>query len=351
MDGILNILKPPGMTSFDVVSFLRRLTGERKIGHAGTLDPMAAGVLPVCTGRATKAVEFLMEKDKLYRAEVTLGITTDTQDTTGTVLTEKKPELSDPEIIEAVTSFRGKYVQIPPMYSAVRVNGKKLYELARQGIETERQAREVEIYSARVISISRKDRIRVLFDIHCSKGTYIRTLCADIGGALGCGGCMSFLLRLKAGPFHISESVTLEELSLRKDEGTLEDIIIGTDTVFSGLDSFMLDEASGKKFMNGMQIPFSKIREYKDGCMETGIDKVTNTYKDTFTDAHTNTDTDTDTDTDADAGIARTKDKDKDKDKEYGSLVRVYGNDGRFIALGLIIRKENGNYLKARKFF
>ena len=327
------------MTSFDVVSFLRRLTGERKIGHAGTLDPMAAGVLPVCTGRATKAVEFLMEKDKLYRAEVTLGITTDTQDTTGTVLTEKTGTVGS-EIIEAVTSFRGKYVQIPPMYSAVRVNGKKLYELARQGIETERQAREVEIYSARVISISRKDRIRVLFDIHCSKGTYIRTLCADIGGALGCGGCMSFLLRLKAGPFHISESVTLEELSLRKDEGTLEDIIIGTDTVFSGLDSFMLDEASGKKFMNGMQIPFSKIREYKDGCMETGIDKVTNTYKDTFTDAHTNTDTDTDTD--ADAGIARTKDKDKDKDKdkEYGSLVRVYGNDGRFIALGLIIRKE-----------
>jgi len=125
MDGILNILKPPGMTSFDVVAFLRGLTGVRKIGHAGTLDPMAAGVLPVCAGRATKAVEFLMEKDKIYRAEVVLGVITDTQDTTGTVLDRKKPELSDKDIIEAVTSFRGKYMQLPPMYSALRVNGKK----------------------------------------------------------------------------------------------------------------------------------------------------------------------------------------------------------------------------------
>ena len=345
MDGIVNILKPPGMTSFDVVAFLRRLTGERKIGHTGTLDPMAAGVLPVCAGRATKAVEFLMEKDKLYRAEVTLGITTDTQDTTGAVLTEKKPELSDSEIVKAVTSFRGKYVQLPPMYSAVRVNGKKLYELAREGIETERQAREAEIFSLEVLSISRKDRIRVLFDVHCSKGTYIRTLCADIGDVLGCGGCMSFLLRLKAGLFHISESVTLEELSRRKDEGTLEDIVIGTDAVFGGFGSCVLDEASEKKFMNGMQIPFSEIRAYEYDCMETGIYTDTNTYKDTFTDAHT------DIDADADTGIARTKDKDKDKDKEHGSLVRVYGSGGRFIALGLIIHKENGNYLKVRKFF
>ena len=149
MDGILNILKPPGMTSFDVVALVRGLTGIRRTGHAGTLDPMAAGVLPVCVGRAAKAVEFLMEKDKLYRAELTLGITTDTQDTTGVVLARQKPDLSDSDIIEAVASFQGKYMQLPPMHSAVRVKGKKLYQLAREGVEIRRSKREVEIYSQR----------------------------------------------------------------------------------------------------------------------------------------------------------------------------------------------------------
>jgi len=305
MDGILNILKPPGMTSFDVVAFLRGLTGVRKIGHAGTLDPMAAGVLPVCAGRATKAVEFLMEKDKIYRAEVVLGVITDTQDTTGTVLDRKKPELSDKDIIEAVTSFRGKYMQLPPMYSALRVNGKKLYQLAREGIETERRRREVEIYSAEVLDISRKDDIRVLFEVRCSKGTYIRTLCADIGDALGCGGCMSFLLRLKAVPFSISDSVTLEELYRRKDEGTLEDVMICIDRAFENFGSCVLDGVTEKKFMNGMQVPVSQIRA--DGKDST--------------------------------------------DEEGGGLMRVYGSDGRFIALGMIMQRENGNYLKAKKIF
>ena len=305
MDGILNILKPPGMTSFDVVAFLRGLTGVRKIGHAGTLDPMAAGVLPVCAGRATKAVEFLMEKDKIYRAEVVLGVITDTQDTTGTVLDRKKPELSDNDIIQAVASFRGKYMQLPPMYSALRVNGKKLYQLAREGIETERHRREVEIYSAEVLDIRRNDDIRVLLEVRCSKGTYIRTLCADIGDALGCGGCMSFLLRLKAGPFSISDSVTLEELSGKKDEGALEDLTIRIDRAFESFGSCVLDDNSERKFMNGMQVPLSQIRTDGNG----GTDEVA------------------------------------------GGLMRVYGCDGRFIALGMIIQKENGNYLKVKKFF
>jgi len=305
MDGILNILKPPGMTSFDVVAFLRGLTGVRKIGHVGTLDPMAAGVLPVCVGRATKAVEFLMEKDKIYRAEVVLGVTTDTQDTTGTVLDRKKPELSDNDIIQAVASFRGKYMQLPPMYSALRVNGKKLYQLAREGIETERHRREVEIYSAEVLDIRRNDDIRVLLEVRCSKGTYIRTLCADIGDALGCGGCMSFLLRLKAGPFSISDSVTLEELSGKKDEGDLEDLTIRIDRAFESFGSCVLDDNSERKFMNGMQVPLSQIRTDGNG----GTDEVA------------------------------------------GGLMRVYGCDGRFIALGMIIQKENGNYLKVKKFF
>ncbi|HOQ06208.1 MAG TPA: tRNA pseudouridine(55) synthase TruB [Clostridiales bacterium] len=305
MDGILNILKPPGMTSFDVVAYLRGLTGVRKIGHAGTLDPMAAGVLPVCVGRATKAVEFLMEKDKTYRAEVTLGVVTDTQDTTGTVLARKKPEVSDNDIIDAVASFRGKYMQLPPMYSAVRVNGKKLYQLAREGIETERSEREVEIYSAEVLDICRKDGIRVLLEVSCSKGTYIRTLCADIGDVLGCGGCMSFLLRLKAGPFSISDSVTLEELSLGKEKGTLAEMMMDVDRAFENFCSCVLDEVSAKKFMNGMQVRLATDRiNMTDGT-----------------------------------------------DTEAGGLIRVYGNDGRFVALGTVIHRENGNYLKARKFF
>lgn len=305
MDGILNILKPPGMTSFDVVALVRGLTGIRRTGHAGTLDPMAAGVLPVCVGRAAKAVEFLMEKDKLYRAELTLGITTDTQDTTGVVLARQKPDLSDSDIIEAVASFQGKYMQLPPMHSAVRVKGKKLYQLAREGVEIRRSKREVEIYSAKVLDIRRDDVIRVLFDIHCSKGTYIRTLCADIGDALKCGGCMSFLLRLGAGPFHISESVTLEELSERNERGTLADVMISPDRVFGNLGSCILDEASERKFMNGMQIPLSGIRTMQPDCT----------------------------------------------DRNETNLIRVYGSGGDFVALGTIIHRESGNYLKVRKFF
>jgi len=233
------------------------------------------------------------------------GVTTDTQDTTGTVLDRKKPELSDNDIIQAVASFRGKYMQLPPMYSALRVNGKKLYQLAREGIETERHRREVEIYSAEVLDIRRNDDIRVLLEVRCSKGTYIRTLCADIGDALGCGGCMSFLLRLKAGPFSISDSVTLEELSGKKDEGALEDLTIRIDRAFESFGSCVLDDNSERKFMNGMQVPLSQIRTDGNG----GTDEVA------------------------------------------GGLMRVYGCDGRFIALGMIIQKENGNYLKVKKFF
>ncbi|NLH96011.1 MAG: tRNA pseudouridine(55) synthase TruB [Clostridiaceae bacterium] len=305
MDGIINILKPPGMTSFDVVALLRGLMGIRKVGHTGTLDPMAAGVLPVCVGRATKAVEFLVEKDKIYRAEMILGLTTDTQDVTGTVLSRKEPELSDDDIIRAVASFRGKYMQLPPMYSAIRVNGKKLYQLAREGIEAERCRREVEIYSAEVLDISRKDGVRVLFEVHCSKGTYIRTLCADIGDILGCGGCMSFLLRLRAGPFGISDSVTLEELFRRKEEGTLADALTNVDRAFDSLDPCVLDDFAMKKFMNGMQVPLSRVQI-------NGTDRA---------------------------------------DGEADGLVRVYGSDGRFAALGAIIHRKNGKYLKVRKFF
>ncbi len=319
MDGIINVLKPPGMTSFDVVAVLRGLTGVRRVGHAGTLDPMAAGVLPVCTGRATRAIEFMMDKDKLYRAELTLGITTDTQDTTGTMITRNEVRASDSEIAAAVSSFEGKYLQVPPMHSAIRIDGKRLYELAREGIEIERQQREVEIFSAKLLSIDRSEGVRALIDVHCSKGTYIRTLCADIGDRLGCGGCMSFLLRMRAGPFDISEAYTLEELSELKEKGMLKRALTGVDRIFSSLPACRLDEDSEKKFGNGMQIPLDEAFFIESSDLQRS---------------------------------RREKDSEILSDADdYSTLVRVYGSGGEFSALGMIIENGKWKYLKVRKFF
>lgn len=298
INGILNILKPPGMTSFDVVAYLRGLLGIRKIGHAGTLDPLAVGVLPVCVGNATRAIEFLMDKDKLYRAELTLGIATGTQDSAGEILYTAVPGCGDEEIRAAVSSFEGKYRQTPPMYSALRVGGKRLYELARDGIEVERRSREVEIYSTRVLDIDRTEGVKVLFDVHCSKGTYIRTLCADIGQRLGCGGHMSFLLRKRAGSFDLSAAYTLEELAQMREEKRIRNALINVESAFDGLPGYVLDEGSERKFRNGMQVAAS------DGAPLSGE-----------------------------------------------ALIRVYGAGGEFIALGTIRNSEDGTYLKVRKFF
>lgn len=306
MNGILNVLKPSEMTSFDVVAHLRGLFGTRKIGHAGTLDPLAVGVLPVCIGRATRAIEFLMDKDKLYRAELTLGIITDTQDSSGKVLSSVAPECSNEDIEAAVSSFTGKYLQVPPMYSALKVDGKRLYELARAGIEIERQQREVEVYTSQVLSIDRMNGIKVLLDVHCSKGTYIRTLCADIGERLGCGGHMSFLLRKRAGPFDISDAYTLEELAKRKKDGAIQDTLLGVDTIFGNIPGYTLDENTDKKFRNGMLVLVSHIPDSKDSSKDGSNDD---------------------------------------------SLIRVYGVTGEFIALGLVKKSEDGIYLKVKKFF
>lgn len=302
MDGILNILKPSGMTSFDVVAILRGLLETRKIGHAGTLDPMASGVLPVCAGRATRAIEFLMDKDKVYRGEVTLGVTTDTQDSSGHILSTMIPQCSDMEIEEVVKSFEGTYFQIPPMYSALRVDGKRLYDLARKGIEIERAKREITVQSINVINIDREDGIRVIFDVHCSKGTYIRTLCQDIGERLGCGGYMSFLLRKRAGPFDISDAHTLEELTEMKKEGRLQSALRDVDIVFSGMPAVRLDEQIERRFRNGVEIPVAEAKLLIDN---------------------------------------------KDKNK----LFRVYGEKGDFIGLAFIIDRGYDIYLKVKKFF
>ena len=209
MNGIVIIDKPMGWTSQDVVSKLRGVLKTRRIGHGGTLDPMATGVLPVFVGRGTRGVEFFEHAEKTYEATLRLGVTTDTEDTSGTVLEEKEVHISEAEILEVLPRFRGKIQQIPPMYSALKVNGQKLYDLARKGKEVERQPREIEIFKLECLEF-RGNEARLL--VHCSKGTYIRTLCKDIGEALGCGGCMAALRRVTAGEYTIEEAIPLQTL-------------------------------------------------------------------------------------------------------------------------------------------
>lgn len=235
--GIINIYKEPGYTSHDVVAKLRGILKQKKIGHTGTLDPAAEGVLPVCLGKGTKLCDMMTDKRKTYRAVMLLGTDTDTQDTTGTVLCERSTgELSEEQVREAALSFIGHYEQIPPMYSALKVNGKKLYELARQGKEVERKARPVEIYS---LEIEKIDLPRVTMSVNCSKGTYIRTLCYDIGNVLGCGGCMEKLVRTKVDRFEIAESLRLDEVEALTASGRLDEKIVSVDQMFSSLPEFV----------------------------------------------------------------------------------------------------------------
>lgn len=227
--GIINVYKEKGFTSFDVVAKLRGILRTKKIGHTGTLDPDAEGVLPVCIGRATKVCDILTDKDKVYEAVMLLGVETDTQDTSGEVLKQLPVEVSEERVKEAVLSFVGEYAQIPPMYSALKVNGKKLYELAREGKTIERKARNVSIFSIEILEV---DLPRVRMSVHCSKGTYIRTLCHDIGQKLGCGGCMEKLLRTKVGIFELADTLKLSEIDELAKAGTVEEKIIAVDELF-----------------------------------------------------------------------------------------------------------------------
>lgn len=228
--GIINVYKEKGFTSHDVVSKLRGIVGQKKIGHTGTLDPDATGVLPVCLGKATKLCDLLTDKNKTYEAVLLLGKTTDTQDITGEVLEEKSTEaLTEEKVREAIEGFIGDYEQIPPMYSALKVNGKKLYELAREGKVIERKARLVKILDIQILEI---DLPKVRMEVSCSKGTYIRTLCHDIGEKLGCGGCMESLIRTRVSTFRIEDAKTLDEIETLKQEGKLAELLVPIDAMF-----------------------------------------------------------------------------------------------------------------------
>lgn len=248
MDGILNMLKPPGMTSHDMVSVVRRRLGIKKVGHTGTLDPNAAGVLPICIGQATKVSQFLLDSNKKYRAELTLGIVTDTQDIYGDILEKRDVNLSRERIMEVIESFKGRLEQLPPMYSAIKIGGKKLYEIAREGKEVERASRIIEIYQLEVLSI---DGDKIVMDVTCSKGTYIRTLCHDIGEALGCGGTMSFLLRTATGNFDIDTTISIEELMDTEKDSLY---FYPVDYPLENLSKVVIDSSQRKAALNGSRI-------------------------------------------------------------------------------------------------
>lgn len=231
INGIINVYKEKGFTSHDVVAKLRGIAGQKKIGHTGTLDPDAEGVLPVCFGRATKVCDMLTDKDKTYEAVLLLGKSTDTQDISGTVLEEKEVVgLTEKAVEECILGYIGEYEQLPPMYSALKINGKKLYELAREGKVVERKTRKVFIHDIKIKEICLP---RVCMEVHCSKGTYIRTLCYDIGEDLNTGGCMEKLLRTQVGKFKIEDSLRLSEIQKLKEEGKLSEIVTPVDEMFS----------------------------------------------------------------------------------------------------------------------
>jgi len=260
LNGIVIVDKPSGWTSQDVTARLRRVFGTRRIGHGGTLDPMATGVLPVFVGRATRAVEFFEHAEKTYETVLRLGVTTDTEDITGTVLTSCAPQVREEAFLEILERFRGEILQVPPMYSALKVNGQKLCDLARKGREVERQPRPITIHRLECLEFTGQTA-KLL--VHCSKGTYIRTLCKDIGQALGCGGCMESLRRVSAGSYTIENAVPLEQLL---ESEMPEQYLLAVDSMFSHLPAVKLTEKQTLRCRNGnsftVQLPAGTYRAY-----------------------------------------------------------------------------------------
>ena len=282
MNGIVVMNKPDGWTSHDVVGKLRGILREKRIGHGGTLDPMATGVLPVFIGRATRAVEFCEADEKEYVAGMRLGIVTDTQDTTGAVLETRPVSVTKDDISAVIPNFLGEQEQIPPMYSAIKINGQKLYDLARKGIEVERKARRITIKKLELAGCENDDFI---LRVVCSKGTYIRTLVNDIGSALGCGAAMSSLVRVRSGVFTLADAVTIDEISNAKREGRAEALLRPTDSLFSAYPEYIITEKqetlckngnpfrtsaeSGRYRVYGASGEFLMLGEVSDGNMRT----------------------------------------------------------------------------------
>ena len=282
MDGIINVYKEKGFTSHDVVAKLRGILHIKKIGHTGTLDPDAVGVLPVCIGKGTKLCDMITDTDKTYEAVMLLGISTDTQDISGNVLSKKDVAVDEKTLIETIDSFVGEYKQIPPMYSAIKVNGRKLYQLAREGIEIERSPRDVYIRSIHINDMNlQDDEPSVTMTVSCSKGTYIRTLCHDIGEKLGCGACMKSLSRTRVGRFYIDDSYTINQIAALNLKGELSSIVTPVDSMFD-YPEIRIKREYDKLLYNGNQLPLSagkaldgntddKVRIYNESGEFIGI--------------------------------------------------------------------------------
>ena len=266
MTGILLIDKPSGWTSSDVVAKLRGILHERRIGHSGTLDPLATGLLVVFVGRATRAAEFAESHSKRYVAGLRLGLSTDTQDVTGRELSRSDRAVTAEELTRALESFRGVISQLPPMYSAVKVNGRRLYEIARRGGQAERKPRDITIYS---LELTGRDGDDFILDVSCSKGSYIRTLCSDIGDALSCGGCMSSLRRIRAGEFSIDNAHTLAEVQRAADAGEAEKLLLPIDSLFPSAARYTAGAAEEKRLRCGNELktalPDGEYRVYSAG--------------------------------------------------------------------------------------
>lgn len=283
MNGIIILDKPSGFTSFDAVAVLRGVTREKKIGHTGTLDPMATGVLPILLGRAAKALNFLPDTDKEYRADFRLGERRDTGDVTGEVVETSTAPVEQEPLLEVLPRFRGEILQVPPMYSAVKIGGKKLYELARKGKEVERKARSVTIYELELLEGTEERPAGAGGDgcadwklrVKCSKGTYVRTLCHDIGQALGCGGCMSALRRTEAAGFTLAQAVTLEEVVAAGERGGAEKLLLPVDAYFARYPELRVGGGAEKKLRNGMAVPApcgdGTFRVYGEGGAFLGL--------------------------------------------------------------------------------
>ena len=269
INGVINIYKERGFTSHDVVAKLRGILKQKKIGHTGTLDPDAEGVLPVCLGKGTRLCDMLTDHSKVYEAVLLLGQSTDTQDVSGNVLQEAPVDVSEEKVREAIMSFVGPYDQIPPMYSALKVNGQKLCDLARAGKEVERKARPVEIYEIQIEEIHLP---RVRMTVSCSKGTYIRTLCHDIGEKLKCHGCMESLLRARVGQFLLKDSLTLAQVEAYRDENRITEIVMPVDQVFSDCPALNLKKEAAKLGYNGNPFTSTQALTENDQMVEKSSD-------------------------------------------------------------------------------
>ncbi len=266
LNGIICVNKPDGFTSFDVIAKMRGILKMKKLGHSGTLDPMATGVLPVFAGNATKAVSIIPQTEKSYRAAFSLGIVTDTYDITGRITVQKDSDVTEAQVREALKGFTGKISQLPPMYSAVSVDGKRLYDLARKGIEVKRPLREVEISRLELLRFEEKTG-RGIIEMTCSKGTYVRTVIHDMGQALGCGGVMTALVRTASNGFTLDDCVTLEQLELLRDENRLGEALIPVERLFENLPQIRLPEKKTAMYKNGVKLRLGELNIPENGGM------------------------------------------------------------------------------------